>query len=246
MSSRPRVARGARVKAQAKVNLFLAVGAAGQDGYHELFTLFQRLDLADDVVVMTDTSDRSLRCSGPAMPAGGLGAVDENLAYRAAQAYTRATGWETGFSVEVIKHIPVGGGLGGGSADAAAVLRALEALSPNPLGERALVQVGRTLGADVAFLCTSLPTCFATGRGDVLMPALSDHALEPRDVLLLVPPFSISTAEAYRWIDAERPVSALNVPPFTAQGSDWSMVEQAAAQFGNDFEPVVDRRHPVL
>src|SRR3954471_8595902 len=109
----------ARVVAQAKLNLLLRVLAREASGYHSIETVFLRLDLGDDVCVRI-TSGRSLECNGPAMPADGLGAVEKNLAFRAGLAYAEATGWPSGFSIELTKRIPVGGGLGGGSADAGA------------------------------------------------------------------------------------------------------------------------------
>src|ERR671937_1623495 len=143
--------RSARVMAQAKVNIFLLVGGVDDSGYHVLATLFQRIDLADEVVVRVGgpSRSRSLDCSGPQLPRDGLGPVEKNLAFRAALAYADRTGWPRGFAVELTKNIPVGGGLGGGSADAGAVLRALEVLSPRPVGPQAIQDLAASLGADV-------------------------------------------------------------------------------------------------
>ena len=106
----------ARVAAQAKVNLLLRVLAREQSGYHSIETVFLRIGLTDDVVVRADDDvhGRSIDCAGEAMPESGLGAPDENLAYRAAIAYASATGWPAGFAIEIVKRIPVGAGLGGG------------------------------------------------------------------------------------------------------------------------------------
>jgi len=130
----------ARVVAQAKVNLVLRVLAREAGGYHSIETVFLRLDLGDDVEVRIAASGRSLTCTGPAMPEAGLGPVEKNLAYRAAALYQEASGWPAGFAIEIGKRIPVGAGLGGGSADAGAVLRCLDALAPRPLG-RHLVEI---------------------------------------------------------------------------------------------------------
>src|SRR5262249_8609737 len=142
----------------------------------------------------------SMDCDGPAMPADGLGPVERNLAYRAAMTYAEATGWPNGFAIEITKRIPVGGGLGGGSADAGAVLRALDALSPHPLRSR-LVSLATSLGADVPFMTIDAPMAVAWGRGERLMPL---PALAARPVLLVSPDVSISTADAYGWLDADR------------------------------------------
>src|SRR3982751_6289548 len=132
--------RVARVRAQAKINLFLRVLARESSGYHQIETLFCRLALGDDVTVRVGVRGRSLDCNG-ALPSEGLGPVEQNLAWRAAVAYADAASWPIDFAIEIEKRIPVGGGLGGGSADAGAVLRALDALAPSPLAPQALLDI---------------------------------------------------------------------------------------------------------
>jgi 4-diphosphocytidyl-2-C-methyl-D-erythritol kinase len=105
--------RAGRVAAQAKINLALRVLAREVSGYHQIETLFCRIALADTVVVRIVARERSLDCHG-----ADLGPIEANLAYRAAAAYAAARGWPDGFAIEIEKRIPVGGGLGGGSADA--------------------------------------------------------------------------------------------------------------------------------
>ena len=218
--------RVARTQAQAKVNLFLRVGPRDASGYHEITTLFHRIDLADDVVVRVGGSVRALDCAGPQLPPAGLGDPDKNLAYRAAAAFAERAGWPRGFAIELTKNIPVGGGLGGGSADAGAVLRALEAMAPRPIGAEALQGVAASLGSDVPFFASEHASAKGSGRGETLEPAPAT----PYPALLLVPRFSISTADAYRWLDEFR--EAGTSPP-----SDPT---------GNDFEPVVEARYPEL
>jgi 4-diphosphocytidyl-2-C-methyl-D-erythritol kinase len=233
------VTLAARVSAQAKINLLLRVLARESSGYHSIETIFQRIDLADDVTVRV-TSGRTLDCAGPAMPAAGLGATERNLAYRAAAAYADATGWPTGFAIEIVKRIPVGGGLGGGSADAGAVLRALDALAPRPIGP-ALVELAAPLGADVPFMTVEHATALGWGRGERLMPLPTPPS---RPAVLLVPDFSIPTADAYLWVAEERglyaPVASALPSDATA---DWKAVALVAA---NDFQAVVARPHPEI
>lgn len=227
----------ARVRAQAKINLLLRVLAREASGYHSIETLLLRIDLADEIVVRV-TSGRSLDCAGPALPAGGLGPAEENLAFRAATAYARETGWPAGFAIELVKNIPVGAGLGGGSADAGAVLRALDELSPNPLGTR-LVELASGLGADVPFLTTDNPMALGWGRGERLFPV---RPLEPRTILLVVPDFAIATADAYTWLASER---REYLPSAAVVGADaLASWEGIAATAVNDFQPIVSRRHP--
>lgn len=229
----------ARVVAQAKINLVLRVLAREDSGFHSVETVLLRLDLGDDVSVRI-TDGRSLDCTGPSIPPSGLGPVERNLAYRAAVAYAETTGWPRGFALEVVKRIPVGGGLGGGSADAGAVLRALDALAPNPLGSR-LVGIAAALGADVPFMTIDSPMALGWGRGERLFPL---PPLATRPVALVVPNFGVGTAEAYGWLAAERsgysPTGWVMRPDFLVT---WT---GAAVIATNDFQRVVAARHPVI
>ena len=229
----------ARVAAQAKINLFLRVLAREASGYHSIETVFQRIDLADDVTVRI-ASGRSLDFVGPAMPPAGLGPTERNLAFRAAVAYADATGWPSGFAIEIDKCIPVGGGLGGGSADAGAVLRGLDALSPRPLGD-SLVDLAAPLGADVPFMTLDRPLALAWGRGERLLPL---PPLPKAVVVLLEPDFSIATADAYRWVAEGRrehePLARVLDPSLL---QSWEGIAELAA---NDFEPVLAARHPEI
>ena len=231
----------ARVLAQAKINLWLRVLAREASGYHSLETVFLRLELADRLTVRVEESGRTLDCVGPAIPANGLGAVERNLAFRAARAYADEVGWPRGFAIELEKNIPVGAGLGGGSADAGAVLRALDALSPNPLGQR-LVELGGQLGADVPFMTLDSAMALAWGRGDRL---LALPPLTSRPVLLGVPDVSVSTADAYAWLDVaqasvDRSAAAVISPESLRT---WDAMARAAT---NDFGDVVGARFPII
>ncbi len=167
----------AAVRAQAKVNMLLRVLARETSGYHSIETIFQRVELAD-VVRVRVANGRSLDVAGPELPSAGLGPIEKNLAFRAAVAYQSATGWPHGFAIEIEKQIPVGGGMGGGSADAGAVLRALDALSPKPLGPH-LIEVATPLGADVPFMAIESPMAIGWGRGERLLPSCARRKRGP-------------------------------------------------------------------
>lgn len=236
------MSRSARVAAQAKINLLLRVLARESSGYHSIETILLRLSLADDVVVRVgdDVRGRTLDCGGDALPAEGLGETTANLAYRAACAYADATGWPTGFAIELTKQIPSGAGLGGGSADAGAVLRALDALSPSPLGRR-LPELAPALGADVAFMTIDSPMALAWGRGERLLPL---PALARRPVVMLVPSFAVSTKDAYEWLAHDR--GTYEAHSGLLQPTELDTWEGIAALAVNEFEPVVGRRHPSI
>jgi 4-diphosphocytidyl-2-C-methyl-D-erythritol kinase len=259
--------RVARVQAQAKVNLFLFVMAPQPSGYHDLITLFQRIDLADEIVIRVGGSKKTLDASGPAMPPAGLGPVERNLAYRAAEAFAARIGGEfpRGFSIELTKHIPVGAGLGGGSADAAGVLRALNAIAPRPLSSEDLLNVAGKLGSDVPFLASSYTRAAGSGRGDELRDWSDFPEPNPAEMLILVPPFGIATADAYGWLDKDRDAGLVDYEPIdgsaftegsgrapgsvkevTLKPSTRSTASALGDLGGNSFEPVVERRHPEL
>jgi 4-diphosphocytidyl-2-C-methyl-D-erythritol kinase len=235
-------ARAARVRAQAKLNLLLRVLARERSGHHQIETLFARVALADDVLVRVGVRGRSLDLDGDELPPEGLGPTERNLAWRAAAAYAAAAGWPTGFAIEVTKRIPAGGGLGGGSADAGAVLRALDALALAPLGESRLLAIAGSLGADVPFLTARAPLALAWGRGERMLEL---PPLPARPVLLLVPRFAVSTADAYGWVAAARG-DASNVSPRAYDLRALSSWPGVAALAANDFEPEVARRHPEI
>lgn len=240
----------ARIAAQAKLNLHLRVLAREESGYHSIETVFHRIDLADELFVETSERGRSIDVAG-----AEIGPAETNLAFRAAAAYSTRAGWPNGFRIELTKKIPVGAGLGGGSADAAGVLRILDSLSPQPIGEASLIEIGASLGADVPFLTSSAVMAFAWSHGERM---LSFAPLPSCDLALVTPEFSVSTADAYRWLDEDRAAASaplvrngnalvgsvpdpLGIDQLTL--STWAGIKKFAR---NDFEPVVVSRHPAL
>lgn len=232
--------REARVEAQAKLNLFLRVLTREESGYHQIETLFCRVALADSIRVVAGGSSRHLEVGGPRVPEAGLGPIEKNLAWKAATAYASATGFPSGFEISIEKRIPVGGGLGGGSADAGGVLRALNALNPRPLESAALVELASTLGADVPFLTQDgSPLALGWGRGErlALLPPLPRSA-----AWLLVASVAVNTAEAYRWLDEAGVATGTAAFPIADLGT-WAGV---AARAQNDFEGAVAPRVPII
>ncbi|HXN76167.1 MAG TPA: 4-(cytidine 5'-diphospho)-2-C-methyl-D-erythritol kinase [Gemmatimonadaceae bacterium] len=230
------IGRGGRALAQAKLNLSLRVLGKEPDGFHSIETVFLRLDLGDDVRLHIRAKARTLRC----------GVMrdrpqEENLAYRAATLYAEETGWPGGFEIVIKKRIPIGGGLGGGSADAAAVLRILNTLSPNPLETAALLLLAGRLGSDVPFLASDFVMALGWGRGEKLLQL---PPLPSRDVQLFFPPFGIDTGEAYSLLDASRSAVPGTVPELTAEMfGNW---ESAARRSVNDFEAVIRPKWPTI
>ncbi len=204
------------VRAQAKLNLWLHVMAREESGYHTIETLFHRIELADDIVVaLAPAGERTIICSED------VGAPHENLAFRAAQLYCEPIEWTTGFHIEITKRIPAGGGLGGGSADAAATLLALNLMSPSPRSERVLSDLGGRLGADVPYLLTGAPKALAWGHGDRMLKL---PALPQKHVALVVPAYGIGTPEVFEslWHEHFNHPGQLEVSDLTS----WSRIAE--------------------
>lgn len=225
--------RAATTEAQAKINLGLRITGREANGYHNLETMFLRIELSDTVSVQV-TSDRSLHCDDPL-----AGPAEENLAWRAAEAFSAETGWPGGWAIRIEKRIPIGAGLGGGSADAGAVLRILNSLAPVPLDPVTMSDIALSIGSDVPFLASDHVMTFATGRGEELHPV----APPPRQhVMLAIPGDPVRTADAFRWFDeAEHPGGRR--PERTGPPRDWISL---ATGGHNDLEAVVSRRLPVV
>lgn len=225
------------VGAQAKLNLRLRVLARETSGYHAIETIFHRIELSDDVhITLCPPDRRTVRCSVD------VGPMTQNLAYRAAVAFCEAARWTTGFDITITKRIPAGGGLGGGSADAAATLRGLNALAPHPLPATELLRIAGRLGADVPFLTSDAVMALAWGRGERL---LSLDPLPSRAVALLTPPFRVATGDAYAWVDAAQVTEAS--PCTVEELRYWYLAnwDELAPWAVNDFEPVVAHRFPL-
>ena len=218
--------------APAKINLWLRVFQVDSTGYHPLDTLFCAIDLSDRIEIG--------RGHGIELDVTGadVGPNENNLAYRAAFEYHHALGIEPNVRIKLHKVIPSGAGLGGGSSDAATVLRALQETHDQRLPEPDLLALAARIGSDVPFFLCGSHLAYATGRGG-LLTALP--ALPARHVVVVMPAFSITTRDAYGWLDAHGTAEAAGAS--RAHPESWNDVERAAV---NDFEPVLFQRFPQL
>ncbi|HVO09701.1 MAG TPA: 4-(cytidine 5'-diphospho)-2-C-methyl-D-erythritol kinase [Vicinamibacteria bacterium] len=182
-----------RLRSHAKVNLGLEVLGLRQDGYHELRTLFQTIDVHDDVVLRPTRSEIRVACDHPLVPKDG-----SNLAARAAELLRRYARVQHGVEIEIRKRIPVGGGLGGGSSNAAAVLVGLDRLWGLGLGPAGLHGLARRLGADVPYFLLG-GTALGLGRGDEVYPLRQQLRAH---VVLVDPGIHVSTARVFARLDA--------------------------------------------
>ena len=184
-----------QVLAPAKINLSLKILGRRDDSFHEIETLISPISLADKIDIERQSRWIDFSCDDPTVPSG-----DENLVVRAAKAFFETTKISGGVGIKLHKKIPHGAGLGGGSSDAAATLRALNKIFEAKLSLEELAELGSTIGSDVAFfLFESAAVC--KGRGEIVNPTKLKKKLS---ILLLKPAFSVSSGWAYsRWQDSQ-------------------------------------------
>lgn len=188
---------------RAKINLYLRVLGRRPDGYHEIETVFQEIDLADEIHWMPGARPLRFRAIGPVTCP-----EPDNLVTKAVAAFSGATGIRVGGRMTLVKRIPIGAGLGGGSSDAAGVLKGLNRRFDRPLKTGALTDLMAELGSDVPFFLRG-GTQIGRSRGQLLAP-LPEPSI-PRRGILLFPPCALSTAAVYArcaeakpWVDRPR------------------------------------------
>ena len=224
------------VRAYAKVNLDLRVLGTRPDGYHELRTVFQSIALHDSLLCVSRPGDFALQCRTPGIP------LDEsNLVWKSATLLWSALdrpGQPRDIAITIKKRVPLQAGLGGGSADAAAALHALARLWGNaPL--TLIRDVASMIGADVPYFLSG-GTALGLGRGEEIYPLVD---LPTHWVVIVRPPYGISTAEAYAWYDEDRAAGLREPREPQMLPVPWPT---RAAQMINDLEPPVVRRHPEI
>jgi 4-diphosphocytidyl-2-C-methyl-D-erythritol kinase len=224
------------LNAPAKVNLHLEIRGMRSDGYHEILSVVVAVSLFDRIHIRSLKHENFLRfrCEPPVPGA-------TNIAAEAARLFMDASGIESGVDVRVHKRIPLGAGLGGGSSDAATVLRGLNRMFSNPLSSQRLRELAAGLGSDVCFFLGGA-AALMSGRGERI------RELTPRDdflVVLVYPNFGISTAEAYGWFDRSETKDrrTSNTEELTAQ---FEGQDPHSWDFFNSFQPTIEGRYPVI
>ena len=208
-------------RAPGKINVFLKVGKVMEDGYHDVATAYQSVSLYEDVRAYP-ADDFSVAFTGP-IDTSGLATDGTNLAIKAARLLARKTGFRGGVRLEIEKHVPIAGGMGGGSADAAATLLACDALWGTELTKEELLALAAKLGADVPFAFTG-GTAIGTGRGDQLSPALAKGHFQ---WVLALAEFGMSTPGVYSELDRHRDRHAQDIFPAEHQPTVDANVLQA-------------------
>ena len=185
-----------KMRAYAKINLFLDVVGKRPDGYHDIISVMQKINLFDEVTVTPREGEGDILIR---MSTDEVACDSSNLAYRAARLFFNAIGMTPwGLEIHIEKNIPIAAGLAGGSADAAAVLTCLNQMYRNPLSPQQLQAIGRTIGADVPFCLAEEGAMLTEGIGDVMTPI---SPLPPCYLLLCTPKVGVSTPKAYQKLD---------------------------------------------
>lgn len=224
------------ISAPAKINLFLKVTGVRDDGYHDIYSWFQAIDLADHMEIEQNSGENiEISVNRTDIPTG-----PDNLVYQAAERIRQICGSPIGFKIKLFKNIPAGAGLGGGSSDAAAFIKAADQLLNLGLTHAKKVKIGLDIGSDIPFFF-STGQAEVTGRGEIVkdLPLPLNYRLG-----LITPHFEIRASEAYRKLNLDLTDSVPKV--------SLSYCHQIEGLIGsisslpNDLEEVLSDSHPIL
>lgn len=220
------------VKAHAKLNLTLDILRKREDGYHDLQMVMQSISLSDELVIVPAEGEGAMSTNLSYLPADG-----RNLAQLAAAAFREATGLGGEVDIAIEKHIPVCAGMGGGSSDAAAVLRAMNELTAAGLSPAALAEIGEKVGSDVPY-CVLGGTALAEGRGEILTPL---PPLPHCYVAVCKPAFPVSTPQLFGRVDVRKIVRRPDTAGLIGALEAGDLVGVARRMY-NVFEDVMEPR----
>lgn len=236
-----------QLKAYAKINLFLEVVSRRPDGYHELVTIFQTINLCDEIGLSPHENKITLTCSDPSLPIDS-----KNLAYRAAELLQKESQTKSGVSIHLQKNIPSGAGLGGGSSDAATVLVGCNELWKLNYTPEQLEKLGAQLGMDVPFFIQPVRdavsngfqggTALGTDRGETIKERFKSPTLS---LVLVYPNLSVSTKKVYETLDA-KPTTNIHTADNMIQAIHSGNPELIANQLYNRLEEVTFSLHPEI
>jgi 4-diphosphocytidyl-2-C-methyl-D-erythritol kinase len=223
----------------AKINLYLDVLDKRDDGYHNILSVMHKIGLCDQIFLYNTGGGIEVTCDDPDVPKGR-----ENLAYRAAELLIGKLRISYGIGIKIVKKVPVGGGLGGGSSNAATVMLGLNEMWKLGLNRRELAGLGAEVGSDVPFFILGGNSAVVKGKGDQIIPVSCAKSLW---FLLLNPRVKVSTKYAYDLLDATgrltKPAGSAKLLVSALECADCPGIER---NMYNIFEEVVLRRHPVV
>lgn len=222
------------IKSPAKINIGLKIIAKRPDGYHNLESVFQEISLYDDIYIEKKKAGVRFSCDDPAIPSD-----KRNLCVRAFRILQESYGLKDGVEIRLVKKIPAGAGLGGGSSNAAACLKAFNEIFGLDLDFHDLMALASRLGSDVPFFIIG-KTALVKGRGELVTPI---HLPIDYQILLVHPDMPVSTAEAFKNFEFGLTENPMDIK-FEAVISRVKKLEDLNRYFYNDLEPVVQRLYP--
>ena len=224
--------------APAKVNLYLSVIRRMDDGYHEIETLFERISIIDRISVEPAAENTSITCDDPRVPTGA-----DSLLGRTVSMFNDACGKSSHFRIHLEKNIPIGAGLGGGSSDAASLLKGLNGLAEFPLGPEELLRISRSLGSDVPFFLEDCSFAHGSGRGDVINKIETPLNLWH---VLVNPAFEVSSKEVYGKVSAFGLTKDRGVDRMMTAFLGGNKADDLSENLRNDLQAIVLQDFPVL
>lgn len=224
------------IEAPAKVNLFLDIKGRRDDGYHEIETVMHLIDWKDGIRISLCEEGINVRCSDPSIPGG-----EGNLAYKAAKLFLENCGIKKGVAIYLDKKIPSEAGLGGGSSDAAYVLKGLNELLGCNIPQNELSSWASKIGSDVPFFIFE-KTALSAGRGEIISPLKNENILY---MLLVKPDFSVSTPQAYRLFKKEEVKEMPDLKAFLAGWENCDIIS-IAENMVNVLETPVIKIYPQI
>ncbi len=225
-----------KIKAYAKINIALDVVGKTDDGYHLLRMIMQTIDLYDTIEIKKISHGIKLKCNKHYVPTD-----ERNLAYKAAELFKETYSINDGVEIELIKNIPVSAGLAGGSTDAAGVLKIMNKIFDVNVGDEELKDLGLRLGADVPY-CISGGTALCEGIGEKITQL---KPFKDKIVVLIKPPFGVSTKEVYKSFDLSRAIFHPRIKELI-QGMENDDIYFVANNMKNLLENVTLKKHRVL
>ena len=226
------------ITAPAKVNLYLKVLNQRNDGYHEIETLFEKISLFDKIDIEESGTETRITCDDPSIPVGHGSLMD-----RAVRLFKEKSKTNNHFQIKLQKKIPTGGGLGGGSSDAAAVLRGLNKITGGRLTKTVLCDIAPELGSDVSFFMNDASFACGKGRGDIITELCLRQKIWH---VLVTPPFEILTKDIYSRLSAFGLTKDIGLDRMVTAFSKVKNVENLAKNLRNDLQTIALREFPPL
>jgi 4-diphosphocytidyl-2-C-methyl-D-erythritol kinase len=224
--------------APAKINLYLGVIAKRDDGFHEIETLFERISLSDDLLIEKTEKSSEIICDHPDVPTD-----EQSLLGITLSRFKETSGIRDNFRIELTKKIPVSAGLGGGSSDAASLLKGLNKMAGEPLKKQEMLDIGSALGADVAFFIEECSFATGKGRGEIIEPLNSKARLWH---LVITPPWGTYTKDIYNKVPAFGLTKKGGIDRMVSAFLEREGGKSLAENLRNDLQAIVLREFPQL